>query len=195
MKNRTLLAIFSIAVGVGLAPLKSRAASTFAFDSAPSGASSFNLTQDNITLTVSEIISNTGLSKTDQDGICIAGANFDYCQNISSLSLTFNKPVQLLSYVTGFNDFVAPLIISFSQLSSTSSQNSFPAQTITPFSNQFIAVPGVPIITSRTSTESRNASLVLYSLTVQSVPGPMPLAGAAIALSLSRKLRRRNSLR
>ena len=199
MQTRTLFAALGIALSAAVAPSKAHAATTFTLNTAANGLSNFDLTEDGIALTVSNLISKTGLSKLDEDGTCIAGVNNDFCQGISSLFLTFDKPVRLPSYVTGYNGFPGSFIISITPNSSTSSQTSFPLTTLTPFNSQFTAAQGVPIVTSRTSTYTGNASLQLYQLTFEqvsnTVPGPVPLAGAAIALSWSRKLRHRVSSR
>ena len=131
----------------------------------------------------------------DSDGLCIAGfLSGSYCEDQSSLSLAFNTPVRLISYLTGYNSLDgASATVSFTQNSNTSTQASFPKGIVTPFNNQFTAAAGVPIVTSRTSNATIGSSIQFTQLTVEqvssTVPGPLPLAGAAIALSWSRKLR------
>ena len=197
MKSRLFITAFGIALSVALAPSKADAATTFNFNSSSNGLSSFNLTEDGITLTVSNIISNTGLSIVDTDGLCVVGLNSGFCGDQPSLSFAFNTPVRLISYTTGYNGFQNNLSLSFTQNSNTTTQTSFPLG-ITTFSNQFTAVAGVPIVTSPTSTTASPSSLQFTQLTVEqvtTVPGPVPLAGAAVALSWSRRLRHRVSSR
>lgn len=201
MQTRTLFAALSIALTVALAPSKTHAATTFTFDGSLNGLSNFDLTEDGITLTVSNFISDVNVSVADGDGLCIAGfLSGAYCQNQSSLSLAFNTPVRLISYFTGFNDLGgASATVSFAQNSNTSTQTSFTEGITTPFNNQFTAAAGVPIVTSQTYNGSYSSSLQFTELTVEpvstTVPGPAPLAGAAVALSWSRKLRHRISSR
>lgn len=200
MQTRTLFAALGIALTVALAPSKTHAATTFTFDQSLNGLSSFDLTKDGISLTVSNFISNSNASAAAADGLCIAGVLSGFCKDQSSISLKFNTPVRLISYLTGFNSFIgANAIVSFTQNSNTSTQTSFPTGILTPFNNQFTAAAGVPIITSRTSDAINQSSLRFSELTVEqvsnTVPGPLPHAGAAIALSWSRKLRHRVSSR
>lgn len=201
MQTRTLFAALGIALTVALAPSKTHAATTFTFDGSLDGLTNFNLTEDGITLTVSNFISDINASVADSDGLCIAGfLSGSYCEDQSSLSLAFNTPVRLISYLTGFNSLGgASATVSFTQNSNSSIQTSFPEAIVTPFNNQFTAAAGVPIVTSRTSNATLESSIQFTQLTVEqvsnTVPGPVPLAGAAIALSWSRKLRHRVSSR
>jgi hypothetical protein len=201
MQKPTLFAALGIALTVALAPSKTHAATTFTFGQSLNGLSNFNLTEDGITLTVSNFISDVNVSVADGGGLCIAGfISGSYCEDQSSLSLAFNTPVRLISYLTGFNSANgASPTVSFTQNSNTSIQTSFPVAIVTPFNNQFTAAAGVPIVTSRTSNATVGGSIQFSQLTVEqvsnTVPGPLPLAGAAIALSWSRKLRHRISSR
>ncbi len=201
MQTRTLFAALGIALTVALAPSKTHAATTFTFDGSLDGLTNFNLTEDGITLTVSNFISDINASVADAEGLCIAGfISGSYCEDQSSLSLAFNTPVRLISYLTGFNSLErASATVSFTQNSNSSIQTSFPEAIVTPFNNQFTAAAGVPIVTSRTSNATLESSIQFTQLTVEqvsnTVPGPVPLAGAAIALSWSRKLRHRVSSR
>jgi hypothetical protein len=68
MQTRTIFAALGIALTVALAPSKTHAATTFTFDQSLDGLSSFNLTEDGITLTVSNFISDTNVSEGDGDG-------------------------------------------------------------------------------------------------------------------------------
>ena len=201
MQTRTLFAALGIALTVALAPSKTHAATTFTFDGSLNRLTNFNLTEDGITLTVSNFISDRNASVADSDGLCIAGFfSNSYCKDQSSLSLAFNTPVRLISYLTGYNSLGgASATVSFTQNSNSSIQTSFPEAIVTPFNNQFTAAAGVPIVTSRTSNATVGSSIQFTQLTVEqfsnTVPGPVPLAGAAIALSWSRKLRHRVSSR
>jgi hypothetical protein len=201
MQKRTLFAALGIALTVALAPSKTHAATTFTFGQSLNGLSNFNLTEDGITLTVSNFISDINVSVADGDGLCIAGfISPSHCEDQSSLSLAFNTPVRLISYLTGYNSLAgASATVSFTQNSNTSAQTSFPEGIVTPFNNQFTAAAGVPIVTSRTSNVTYSSSIQFTQLTIEqvsnTVPGPLPLAGAAIALSWSRKLRHRVSSR
>lgn len=199
MQVRTLFTALGIALTVALAPSKTHAATTFTFNGSLDGLSNFNLTMDGINLTVSNFISDTNVSEADGDGLCVAGfLSGSFCNDQSSLSLAFNTPVRLISYRTGYNSLGgASATVSFTQNSNTTIQTSFPDGIVTPFNNQFIAAAGVPIVTSRTHNTTSPSSLQFNQLTVEqvSVPGPVPLAGAAVALSWSRRLRHRISSR
>ena len=169
--------------------------------------SDVNLTQDGISLTISNFVSQTNLSKADSDGLCFAGnsnSDSNFCQLISSLQLKFSKPVKLISFVTGWNTYPSalptPVIpsLTFSQGSLSSLQTSFPDDgSSTPFNNQFLASSGIPILATNNNDNSTfpasGSSLQFRSLTVEDVPGPLQLMGAACALGYSRKLRRRIS--
>lgn len=56
MQTRTFFAALGIALSVALAPSKTHAATTFSFDESLDGLSSINLTEDDITVTVSNFI-------------------------------------------------------------------------------------------------------------------------------------------
>jgi hypothetical protein len=99
MKSHTFFATLGIAFSVGLAPSKTHAATIFSLDASLDGPSSFNLKADGITLTVSNFNTNTGASKADSDGLCIAGVNQDFCGDPSSLYPTLGKQVRLASYL------------------------------------------------------------------------------------------------
>ena len=158
------------------------------------------LTQDGITLTISNFVSSTNLSKADSDGLCFAGNTADtvsFCQDTTSLQLQFSKPVKLISFVTGYDSYddSLPPSLTFSQGVFSSLQNSFSENISTVFSDQFVASSGIPIlVTNNVSNPTLSKdSLQFRSLTVEDVPGPLPLMGAACALGYSRKLRRRIS--
>ena len=68
MQKPTLFAALGIALTVALAPSKTHAATTFTFGQSLNGLSNFNLTEDGITLTVSNFISDTNVSEGDGDG-------------------------------------------------------------------------------------------------------------------------------
>jgi hypothetical protein len=166
------------------------AVTTFNFSTVGSGLPEANLKVDGISLKVSNIVSNTNLTATDSDGLCFAGSlDFGFCLGTSSLQLLFDKPVRLLSYLTGFNTSVDATII-FTQGSSSSVQTFFPEQAEETFNNQFFAAAGIPIDVNGTS----DGSIQLRLLTVEEVPGPLPVMGAAAAFGYSRKLRRRMTL-
>ena len=189
------------AVLLVLASSQAKALTTYNFDGGGlSGLPEVILTQDGITLTISNFVSSANLSKADSDGLCFAGNTVDtvsYCEDTASLQLQFSKPVKLISFVTGYDsydDFLRPSL-TFSQGVFSSLQNSFPENISTVFSNQFVASSGIPILVTNNisnPTPSKD-SLQFRSLTVEDVPGPLPLMGAACALGYSRKLRRRIS--
>ena len=195
MQLRALLTAFAVSTGAALATADAKAATTYTFTGASNGLSSFSLTENDISLTVSNFISLTNVSIIDNVGLCIAGVNNDFCENQTSLSFTFNKPVRLISYYTGWNDFDNTPIVSFTQGSKTSLQSSFPQDATTSFTNQFVAEAGIPIVAKLLSTSPGVDTLQILKLNVDDVPGPVPFAGAAMAFGWSRRLRDRNRSR
>ena len=193
----------ALAVGVGfvLAPPEALAVSptNFDFSLGTNGVSSFDIVVDGITLRASNFVSDTNKSLVDSDGLCFVGTPSWYCEDTSSLTLTFDSAVKLVSYKTGFNSFdfdVNDVIVEFAQGSNFSIQKNFEVSTTNSFTNQFYADANIPVVVSRLSTVS-GGSMTLLTLTVEkkpvAVPGPLPFAGAAIAFGYSRRLRLRNS--
>jgi hypothetical protein len=186
----------STALGIGiLSTSPAQALTTFNLTSIAYGVSEDTLTVDGIDLKVSNVISNTNLTAADGDGLCFAGGPVNFCEGATSLQILFNQPVRLLSYLTGFYSFSGGGTTSFTQGSSSSLQTSFPGSEET-FTNQFVAAAGIPVIVN--SVFSGPGNFQIQRLTVEqittSVPGPLPMMGAAVALGYSRKLRRRMSL-
>ena len=187
----------STALGIGiLSTSPAQAITTFNLTSIADGVSEDTLTVDGIDLKVSNVISNTNLTQSDNDGLCFAGGSNNFCEGATSLQILFNQPVRLLSYLTGFYSFSGGGTTSFTQGSSSSLQTSFPEGSEETFTNQFVAAAGIPVIVN--SVFSGSGNLQIERLTVEqittSVPGPLPMMGAAVALGYSRKLRRRVSL-
>jgi hypothetical protein len=187
----------STALGIGiLSTSPAQALTTFNLTSIAYGVSEDTLTVDGIDLKVSNVISNTNLTATDGDGLCFAGGPQNFCERATSLQILFNQPVRLLSYLTGFYSFSGGGTTSFTQGSSSSLQTSFLVGSEETFTNQFVAAAGIPVIVN--SVFSGSGNFQIERLTVEqittSVPGPLPMMGAAVALGYSRKLRRRMSL-
>lgn len=96
-------------MGLSLLSQPVQAASiTFSFDDSDNDLSIIVKNVDGIQLTMSN--SNpAGNFRADSDGVCVAG-NSDFCtcfwalDRITSLNLTFDAPVQLISYNIGFNN-------------------------------------------------------------------------------------------
>jgi hypothetical protein len=85
--------------------------------------SEVNLTADGISLKIFDFVSETNLSIADSDGLCFAGnapdPNNDFCNRTSSLKLQFDKPIKLISYITGFEDYTGsgfPLLLRFRRM-------------------------------------------------------------------------------
>ena len=109
-------------------------------------------------------------------GICVAGP----CGGgPPSFDLTFSEDVQLISFVTGFNNFDDPgesVALTFTQGSNASFQGAFPVGADQAFTNQFIATGGTPI---NVTVDITGSGLLLFSqLTVETV-APVPLPAAA----------------
>jgi hypothetical protein len=195
------------AVLLVLASSQAKALTTYYFNGVGlDGLPEVILTQDDITLTISNFVSSANLSIADDDGLCFSGNSnntvIDWCGLTSSLQLQFNKSVKLVSYRTGYNDYKIPATpsLTFSQGTFSSLQTSFPVESSQLFTNQFIASANTPILITNNNDNSTfpapASSLQFRSLTVETVedvPGPLPLMGAACALGYSRKLRRQLS--
>ena len=103
--------------------------------------------------------------------------------------MTFDVPVKLLSYNISFGDKTADSITTYAQGSLQSIQNNG-AYGFVAFTNPFLASANAPITVS-TNDPDGYGILQINEFTVEYVPGPMPLVGAAAAFSWSRRLRDR----
>jgi hypothetical protein len=112
--------------------------------------------------------------------------------------MTFDQDVKLLNYNVSYtSDDVNDSTTTYTQGTFTSVQPNSTTTGLKLFANQFTAVANSPILVS-TVDANGDGFLQINAFTVEkqtpppsSVPGPLPLAGAATAFSLSRKLRRR----
>lgn len=201
MLARHVVIGLAVGLGLGLAPQNAMAISPAVFDLtlAPDNVPSFDLVVDGITMTASNFVSENNLSIADFEGLCFAGKPNLYCEDTSSLSLTFSSTVKLVSYETGYNSFsnkIDDAVVQFQQGPNSTIQKDFQVNVTNSFVNQFIAVANSPVLVSRLSTVS-GGSLQLSKLTVEkqvaSVPGPLSFAGLAVAFGYSRRIRLRNS--
>jgi hypothetical protein len=164
---------------------------TFTFGGADDGLTSVTKTVDGVSVTFNNF-SPTPTTTADGDGLCVAGV-VGFCPPLSSFDFSFSAPVQLLSYQVGFVSFGANnQVLTFSQGSNTSVETNFVDEATVNFSTQFSVDANVIISAVRTTPPNESVgSLQLRQLTVNVVPGPLPLLGAAVAFGASRKLRAR----
>lgn len=199
-------AFFGIAAVLASASSAHAAPTTFSFNSGDIGQTSLTKVVDGITLTLSSF--STGpRSGADSDGIavfCIANAGgfIAPCAHTSgfepytSYQMTFDKPVQILNYNISYLGNASDSTTTYSQGSSVSVQPNT-SSGLTSFVNPFIAAANIPIIVSTVDLGGDGISQInAFTVEMQtpspaSVPGPLPLAGAATAFRLSRELRRR----
>jgi hypothetical protein len=195
---------------LGLAAIMASASSahaaptTFFFDSGDKGQTSLTKAVDGITLTLSSF--STGpRSGADSDGLvvyCGAAGTIIPCEHnnefepYTSYQMTFDKSVQILNYNISYSGNASDSVTTYSQGSSVSAQLNT-SSGLTSFVNPFIAAANSPILVSTVDLDN-DGLLQINAFTVEmqtappaSVPGPLPLAGAATAFSLSRELRRR----
>lgn len=196
-------AILGLAAVVASAGSAHAASTTFSFDGGDMGQTSLTKFVDGIKLTLNSFAAGPN-SAADQDGLAIFCINISPgwtpCthggtpQDYTSFQMIFDQPVQLLSYNVSYEDNSSGSSTSYSQGALQSVQSNGALGLIS-FSNPFIAAANVPILVSSTAL-SPDSILQINAFTVEkmptaSVPGPLPLAGAATAFSLSRQLRRR----
>jgi len=178
------------------------APTTFTFAASDKGQTSIFKSLDGINLTIGSFLTGP-LSGANSNGLAV------YCVNAtgtnlpvpcihsgsflpySSFTMTFDSPVKLLSYNIGF---IGPLAVgsttAYAQGSSQSVQVNTGSLGGRVFVNPFVAVPNVPVTVSTVDPDGTGL-LAINALTVEKVPGPLPLAGAAAAFGWSRRLRGR----
>lgn len=197
-------AVFCLATALTSASSAHAAPTTFFFDSGDKGQTSLTKLVDGITLTLSSF--STGpRSGADSDGIavyCVATGIVIPCEHnnvfepYQSYQMTFDKHVQILSYNVSYLAQAGDSITTYSQGSSVSAQPNT-SSGLTSFVNPFIAAANIPILVSTADLDGEGISQInAFTVEMQtpppaSVPGPLPLAGAAMTFSLSRELRRR----
>ena len=184
------------------------APTTFTFNASQNNQTSFSLTSGGITLSASNFKLNTTTGKKasgNSTGLALLCDGSSACtggRDYNNFLLEFDNSVKLLSYNVGLGVGAANGTTTFSQGSSSSTQNNTntlgPFQ-FTQFTNQFIASPNASILVS--VNDSDGGQFRIRSLTVEQVtpppagvPGPLPLSGIAIAFGMSRRLRRRIQL-
>jgi len=101
--------------------------------------------------------------------------------------------VQLISYQVGFlSNGSGNQVLTFSEGSNTSVETNFVDEATANFSTQFVVDADAIISAVRTTPPTEGqGGLQFRQLTVNVVPGPLPLLGAAAAFGASRKLRAR----
>ena len=181
------------------------APTTFTFNVSQNNLSSFSLTSGGIILSASNFKLNATTGKKafgDGDGLALLCNGITACsggKDYNNFLLEFDKSVKLLSYNVGFGEEAQNGTTTFSQGSSSSTQNNTNTAGTLQFTNQFIASPNTSILVS--VNDSDGGLFQISSLTVEQVtpppagvPGPLPLSGIAIAFGMSRRLRRRIQL-
>ena len=187
------------------------ATTTFTFDSSVKGQTSIVKLLDGIKLTASNF--QTGpKSGGDTDGLAVycltTSTNWDPCdhygqggfQSIKSYSMTFDQPVKIVSYNVSY---VSSDAVDSSTLYQQGALQSIQGNNVGPglqsFANQFVAAANAPIAVTTTDPDN-DGLLQINAFTVEkviapppTVPGPLPVVGAAAAISWSRRLRGRIS--
>ena len=150
--------------------------STFSFTSiGQQDVSSIVQTVNGIQLTV-DARSPAGDFRTDSSGVCVAGDS-TFCTNnftlgpITSLNLTFDAPVQLISYNIGFNISSPDIDLTFTQGGNVSAEGTNLGTGDRPFANQFGVTENTPIILTNQSTSGQ--TLQISSITVDATPVPL----------------------
>lgn len=172
------------------------APTTFRFSASDNNKTSIIKTLDGITLKMKNFTPGPN-TYADTDGLAILAPGFAPPQKLTSFTMTFDQPAKLIDDNIAYLQLIGGTTTTYLQNSLQSIQ-AYAATGLTLFANQFIAQANVPIsVTS--SDNGLNALAQINALTVEkqasvpSVPGPLPLAGAAAALSWSGRLRRRLS--
>jgi hypothetical protein len=203
MRHLALSAVGTTLLAAGAAYA---APTTFNFNSSQNNQSSFSLTSGGITLSASNFKLNTTTGKKANgvsDGLALLCNGSSAClggRDYNNFLLEFDNFVRLLSYNVGFGVGATNGTTTFSQGSSSSTQNNTNTTGPLQFTNQFIASPNASILVS--VNDSDGGVFRISSLTVEQatppppagVPGPLPLSGIAIAFGMSRRLRRRIQL-
>lgn len=196
-----LVAAFASAGSAHAAP------TTFFFDSDDKGQTSLSKVVDGIKLTLSTFSAGPR-SGADSDGIAVYCTspttpwticrhdNFSAYEPYTSYQMTFDQQVKVLNYNVTYLNLASDSNTTYSQGALVSVQPNISLGKNS-FVNQFIAAANIPILVSTADLDG-GGLMQIDALTVEkqtpppaSVPGPLPLAGAAMTFSLSRELRRR----
>jgi hypothetical protein len=168
------------------------APTTFNFGLSDHGKTTILKSLDGITLKIENLTPGPD-SFSDIDGLAIFGPKLGSPNDLTSLTMTFDQPVKLLSYDIGFTQLAVGVSTTYSQGALQSVQSNATGSGLKSFNNQFIAAANVPISVA-SAPDNLNSVVQIKSFTVEKVdpvPGPLPLAGAAAAFSWSRGLRGR----
>ncbi|MGK7886208.1 MAG: PEP-CTERM sorting domain-containing protein [Crocosphaera sp.] len=174
------LALLSLA---NLAPAQ---ATTFTFDGGDDGLATITKTVDDITITVSNP-SPDSVFNTDSDGLPVLSlGDFVGLGDISSFEISFDKPVQLISY---FPDFVlgeGDESITLSAGAFSSVETNFVTNVETNFANQFTVQAGqvISVLADFGTLPEDGIDLVQWSsITVNEVePVSTPEPASLVAL-------------
>lgn len=188
-----LVAVGATAAGVQAAP------TTFTFDASTKGQTSIIKSLDGIVMTLNNFTAGPQ-SGADSDGLAVYCVHVTYwtpCNHpnssnfrpYSSFEMTFDVPVKLLSYNVSWREQSNDSTTTYTQGSLQSIQSNT-ADGLVAFTNPFIASANAPITVSTNDLNGRGL-VQINQFTVEYVPGPMPLVGAAAAFSWSRRLRDR----
>lgn len=167
----------------------------------PGQPSSVTLTQDGLSITASNPSSGYFRSNTS-NGLCLYGVGAGVkCINtttnafLTSFDVSFSQSVKLLSYTISdiaYGGSSAPTL-TFSTGGSSTTESVTTTGTYN-FVNQLV-VPAGSTLGYLASGSTPNGFIRLSALSVDTVPAPvpapLPILGAAGALSVSRRLRRR----
>ncbi len=189
-----LVAVGATAAGVQAAP------TTFTFDASTKGQTSIIKSLDGIVMTLNNFTAGPK-SGADSDGLAVycvhPSQTFSPCNQptsadfmpYSSYEMTFDVPVKLLSYNVSFRENASDSTTFYTQGALQSIQPNT-ANGLVAFANPFLASANAPI-TVATNDPNGLGILQINQFTVEYVPGPLPLVGAAAAFSWSRRLRDR----
>lgn len=186
-------------VAVGATAASAQAApTTFTFNDFTKGQASIIKSLDGIVMTLNNFTAGPQ-SGADSDGLavyCVSSDNWTPCNDptlyfrpCSSFEMTFDVPVKLLSYNVSYREDASDSTTFYTQGALQSIQSNT-SNGLVAFTNPFLASANAPITVS-TNDPDGYGLVQINQFTVEYVPGPLPLLGAAAAFSWSRRLRDR----
>ena len=185
-------------VAVGATAASAQAApTTFTFDDSTKGQTSIIKSLDGIVMTLNNFTAGPK-SGADSDGLAVycgmSSNDWEPCSQPSFMpysffEMTFDVPVKLLSYNVSFIADASDSTTFYTQGALQSIQSNT-SNGLVAFTNPFLASANAPI-TVATNDPDGIGTLQINQFTVEYVPGPLPLLGAAAAFSWSRRLRDR----
>ena len=138
----------------------------------------------------------------------VSARPFSFCLNfqgttqdvLSSLTLSFSAPVQLIGYTPGFvnnaDDTADQWITTFSQGGNSSVETNWVDEQPTTFANQILVIANTALnLVTDFNGQSDGGTLQIRTLTVetdvQSVPEPLTMLGASAAVAFGAAFKRK----